>query len=154
MNEISQDHQQIRAAVAAYVEQLEQEKFELSSWSFSFSHSNTHSYRSSSTNSHSCHVTAAAEVAAAGARLKYLRIETEKTLAPDEVCITKRDFEIAEAKLKAIQIEGKQNDFLLPADNVQTYLVRHSASKGCQDNDENHIQFPDVIPAKLCRANQ
>ncbi len=114
----------IETAVAAYVEQLKQDKFEFFCGLSICLHSNTHSCSScsstTSTNSQSSRVTAAAELSAASASLKYLRIGTEKRLALEEVCM-RCDVEIAEGKLKVKQmIERRQNNLLLPADYVDT----------------------------------
>ena len=97
------EHQEIVANVAAYVEQLEQDKFELCSGHFTCSYSGTRSYRLSSTDTLSSRKAAAVEVARARARLKYLQTEVETRCVLDEVCL-KRDVEIAEVKLKAIQM--------------------------------------------------
>ncbi len=150
VNEISQEHQEIVATVAAYVEQLEQDKFELSSAHSRCSYSG--SYRSSGTDTQSSRKAAAVEVARARARLKYLHIEAEKRRALDEVCM-KRDVEIAEAKLKAIQMVDEETDdgvlpteAVDPVENVRSYIKNHSVSAQSHRDFDLNVDDRTFLP--------
>ncbi len=82
--DVTRASKEIVGVVTAYVQQLEEDKFALFSGLSTCQYSNTYSYKSPSSttsiNFQSSWVTAAAEVATARARLKYLCSETEKRM--------------------------------------------------------------------------